>query len=78
MTHVDFIRLSGHVPANLYWYAAKEPITLADVRFSLARAIWDSHGDRAEARSLAAAAEAPLAGSPSELAELHAWQHAHP
>src|ERR1700693_3080935 len=31
MTHVDFIRLSGHVPANLYWYAAKEPITLADV-----------------------------------------------
>ncbi len=63
-----------------------DPTTLADIRFSLARAIWDSHGDRAEARALAissadglAALKAPAdSNSGKELAAVQAWQRAHP
>jgi tetratricopeptide (TPR) repeat protein len=55
-----------------------DAVTVADLRSSLARAIWDSRGDRSEAHSLAAAAETPFAGSPTKLATLHAWPRAHP
>ncbi len=63
-----------------------DPTTLADIRFSLARAIWDSHGDRGEARALAASAvaglaalKAPADSNPGkELAAVQAWQRAHP
>ena len=63
-----------------------DPTTLADTRLSLARAIWDSHGDRDEARALAvsaadalAAMKAPAGSNPAkELAAVQAWQRAHP
>jgi tetratricopeptide (TPR) repeat protein len=59
-----------------------EPLTaleVSGVRFALARALWDSHGDRVRARQLAAAARADLdravddANIASDRAEIDAW-----
>ena len=61
-----------------------DPAELAELRLSLARALWDSHQDLARARSLAEQARLALAGAgaayvPPELAgELERWLAEHP
>jgi tetratricopeptide (TPR) repeat protein len=48
--------------------------TLSDARFALARALWDSKGDQARARALAASAEKDN----EDPAAVRAWLSAHP
>ncbi len=64
----------------LYESHAGDPAALAEVRFALARAIWDSGGRRAESLALARESRAVLAtlgpASKQALSELLAWQRA--
>ena len=53
---------------------AGDPVALGAARFSLAVAIWDAGGDRAEARALAAGA---LADDRQLRARIQAWQRTH-
>jgi eukaryotic-like serine/threonine-protein kinase len=59
---------------------SRGPISLAAARFQLARALWDSGGDRGRARQLIAEARPVLLGSHHSRvkAELQAWLNAHP
>jgi len=49
----------------------------ASTRFALARALWQSGGDKARARRLAAAAEPAAATNPGLQAEIKTWREAH-
>src|SRR5262249_43048584 len=54
------------------------PRELAEIRFVLARALWDGGGDRARARALARQAADGQAGRKGpELAEIRAWLARH-
>jgi tetratricopeptide (TPR) repeat protein len=56
----------------------------AEIRFALAEALWETHGDRARARALAAEAESAYATAARapiyrrELARVRAWRARHP
>jgi hypothetical protein len=57
----------------------KDPILLAETRFALAQAVWESGGDGAHAVSLAATARKEYAAehASSELGKVDAWLAAH-
>ncbi len=57
--------------------ADANPAEVGDAKFALARALWDTHRDRARARTLVTEAN-PLIDDPARRAELDRWIAAHP
>ena len=55
----------------------RQPVRLAETRFALARALWESRGDRRAARSLAVQAQDDFASTSTQGRDVGQWLAAH-